>query len=183
MMHHLPTYCSASEMFTVNRVSNCAAVIRRFLDLCRDWVYLAMHWFVQLLTVIWSLCLESCRLHWMNMLCNVHFSGGWGWRSSPSLVNTNYQVSIYHALLSMDHCACVRVKRVWNKSLYIYIYNSVITCRQNIIKSSASAPLNPRDTRGTWGGGFRGSTIQKYREAVRLAPTWVHVCGFIWEWT
>ena len=33
MMHHLPTYCSASEMFTVNRVPNsdcpnCAAVIR-----------------------------------------------------------------------------------------------------------------------------------------------------------
>ena len=28
MMHHLPTYCSASEMITVNRVPNCAAVIR-----------------------------------------------------------------------------------------------------------------------------------------------------------
>ena len=27
MMHHLPTYCSASEMFTVNRVPNCAAVV------------------------------------------------------------------------------------------------------------------------------------------------------------
>ena len=26
MMHHLPTYCSTSEMFTVNRVPNCAAV-------------------------------------------------------------------------------------------------------------------------------------------------------------
>ena len=26
--------------------------------------------------------------------------------------------------------------------LYIYIYNSVLTCRQNIINSSASAPLN-----------------------------------------
>ena len=24
----------------------------------------------------------------------------------------------------------------------VYIYNSVLTCRQNIIKSSASAPLN-----------------------------------------
>ena len=30
-------------------------------------------------------------------------------------------------------------------------------------------------------GGFRGSTIQKYWEAVRLAPTLVHVCGFIWD--
>ena len=32
-------------------------------------------------------------------------------------------------------------------------------------------------------GGFRGSTIQTYGEAVQLAPTLVHVCGFIWEWT
>ena len=32
-------------------------------------------------------------------------------------------------------------------------------------------------------GGFRGSTIQKYGEVVRLAPTLVHVCGFIWKWT
>ena len=36
------------------------------------------------------------------------------------------------------------------------------------------------------GGGFRGSNIQKSGEAVkrldRLAPTLVHVCGFIWEW-
>ena len=31
-------------------------------------------------------------------------------------------------------------------------------------------------------GAFRGSTIQKSGE-VRLAPTLVHVCGFIWEWT
>ena len=36
---------------------------------------------------------------------------------------------------------------------------------------------------GTWGGGFRGSTIQTYGEAVRFAPTLVHVCGFVWEWT
>ena len=39
--------------------------------------------------------------------------------------------------------------------------------------------------RDTWG--FRGSNIQKSGEAVkrldRLAPTLVHVCGFIWEWT
>ena len=32
-------------------------------------------------------------------------------------------------------------------------------------------------------GSFRGSTIQKSGEAVRLAPTLVNVCGFIWEWT
>ena len=38
------------------------------------------------------------------------------------------------------------------------------------------------DTRGPLGG-FRGSTIQKSGEDVRLAPTLVHVCGFISEWT
>ena len=32
-------------------------------------------------------------------------------------------------------------------------------------------------------GGTWGSTIQKYWEAVRLPPTLVHVCGFIWECT
>ena len=32
-------------------------------------------------------------------------------------------------------------------------------------------------------GVLRGSTIQKYWEAVGLAPTLVHVCGLIWEWT
>ena len=32
-------------------------------------------------------------------------------------------------------------------------------------------------------GGYRGSTIQKSWEAVRLAQTLVHICGFIWEWT
>ena len=33
------------------------------------------------------------------------------------------------------------------------------------------------------GGGFRGSIIQKSGKALRLAPTLVHVCGFIWEYT
>ena len=44
----------------------------------------------------------------------------------------------------------------------------------------------PFETQGALGG-FRGSNIHKYGEAVkrldRLAPTLVHVCGFIWEWT
>ena len=42
--------------------------------------------------------------------------------------------------------------------------------------------IAPRDTRGAvWGGGgggFRGTTIKKSGEAVRLAPTLVHVCGY-----
>ncbi len=41
----------------------------------------------------------------------------------------------------------------------------------------------PLETQGGHLGGLRGSTIQKYWEAVRLASTLVHVCGFIWEWT
>ena len=40
--------------------------------------------------------------------------------------------------------------------------------------------IAPRDKRGHLGG-FRGSTIQKSWEAVRLAQTLVHACGFIWE--
>ncbi len=42
--------------------------------------------------------------------------------------------------------------------------------------------IAPRNIRGHLGG-FRGSQIQNYWEAVKLAPILVHVCGFIWEWT
>ena len=31
MMHNLPTYCSASEMFTVSRVADCTAVVRNLV--------------------------------------------------------------------------------------------------------------------------------------------------------
>ena len=40
----------------------------------------------------------------------------------------------------------------------------------------------PQDTRGHLGG-FRGSSIQKSGKAGPLAPTLVHVSGFIWKWT
>ena len=40
MLHDLPTYCSASEMFTVNGVADCKAVIRnlvhRFMTILRE---------------------------------------------------------------------------------------------------------------------------------------------------
>ena len=48
--------------------------------------------------------------------------------------------------------------------------------------------IAPRDTRGHLGGGggFRGLNNQWSGKAVkrldRLAPTLVHICGFIWEW-
>ena len=45
----------------------------------------------------------------------------------------------------------------------------------------------PFETQGGHLGGLVGQTLKKSGEAVkrldRLAPTLVHVCGFIWEWT
>ena len=45
----------------------------------------------------------------------------------------------------------------------------------------------PSIPQGLWGGGGRRSQIQKSGEAVkrlrRLAPNFVHVGGFVWEWT
>ena len=45
----------------------------------------------------------------------------------------------------------------------------------------------PLETRGgTWGGGFRGQHSKVWEScqtAGPMAPTVVHVCGFIWEWT
>ena len=44
----------------------------------------------------------------------------------------------------------------------------------------------PRETQGGHLGDFRGSNNQRSGRAVkrldRLAPTLVHICGFIWEW-
>ena len=44
----------------------------------------------------------------------------------------------------------------------------------------------PRETQGGHLGGFRGSNNQRSGKAVkrldRLAPTLIHICGFIWEW-
>ena len=39
----------------------------------------------------------------------------------------------------------------------------------------------PQYPGGIWR--VRGSQIQNSGEAIKLAPTLVHVCGFIWEWT
>ena len=76
MMPHLPTYCSASEMFTVNRVPNCAAVIRNLTFRLLSRLGLSM-----LNALVCSIIdsdlkfVSRIRLHWMNMLY-VHFSGG-----------------------------------------------------------------------------------------------------------
>ena len=75
MMHHLPTYCSASEMFTVNRVPNCAAVIRNLTY--RFMLRLSLSSNAMVCSIIDSDLKFQSRigLHWMNMLY-VHFSGG-----------------------------------------------------------------------------------------------------------
>ena len=44
----------------------------------------------------------------------------------------------------------------------------------------------PLETQGGHFGGFRGQTLKSWEAVKRLdqlAPTLVHVCGFIWEWT
>ena len=75
MKHHLPTYCSASEMFTVNRVPICAAVIRNLTFRFMSRLTLSNNALV--CSIIDSdLKFETrIRLHWMNMLY-VHSSGG-----------------------------------------------------------------------------------------------------------
>ena len=60
------------------------------------------------------------------------------------------------------------------------------TCADSSGNGYTSNKLPFIDTRGHLGG-FRGSNIQQSGEAVklmdRLAPTLVHVCGFIWDRT
>ena len=74
-MHHLPTYCSASLMFVVNRVPNCRAVIRN-----------RIHGFMKRLVsssnaLVLSAVTSDARYrskivrHWLKLLY-VHFDGG-----------------------------------------------------------------------------------------------------------
>ena len=75
MMHHLPTYCSASEMFTVNRVPNCAAVIRNLTFKFMSRLGLSSNALVCSIIDSDLKCVSRIRLHWMNMLY-IHFDGG-----------------------------------------------------------------------------------------------------------
>ena len=69
----MPTYCSASEMFTVNRVPNCAAVglITNLTFRFMSRLSLSNNALVCSIRPIDSdLKFQSrIRLHWMNMLC------------------------------------------------------------------------------------------------------------------
>ena len=75
MMHHLPTYCSASEMFTVNRVPNCAAVIRNLTFKFMSGLGLSSNALVCSIIDSDLKFVSRIRLHWMNMLY-IHFDGG-----------------------------------------------------------------------------------------------------------
>ena len=68
MMHHLPTYCSASEMFTVNRVPNCAAVIRNLTFKFMSRMGLSSNALVCSIIDSDLKFVSRIRLHWMNML-------------------------------------------------------------------------------------------------------------------
>ena len=74
-MHHLPTYCSASLMFVVNRVPNCRAVIR-------NRIYGFMKRLVSssnalVLSAVTSDARYRSKIvrHWLKLLY-VHFDGG-----------------------------------------------------------------------------------------------------------
>ena len=73
--HHLPTYCSASLMFVVNRVPNCRAVIR-------NRIYGFMKRLVSssnalVLSAVTSDARYRSKIvrHWLKLLY-VHFDGG-----------------------------------------------------------------------------------------------------------
>ena len=68
MMHHFPTYCSASEMFTVNRVSKCAAVIRNLTFRCMSRLGLSSNALVCSIIDSDVKMVSRIRLHWMNTL-------------------------------------------------------------------------------------------------------------------
>ena len=74
-MHHLPTYCSASLMFVVNRVPNCRAVIRN--RIYGSMKRLASSSNALVLSAVTSDARYRSKIvhHWLKLLY-VHFDGG-----------------------------------------------------------------------------------------------------------
>ena len=75
-MHHLPTYCSASLMFVVNRVPNCRAVIRnRIYGFMKSLVSSSN---ALVLSAVTSDTRFRSRIvrHWLKSLY-IHFDGAW----------------------------------------------------------------------------------------------------------
>ena len=75
MMHHLPTYCRAIEMFPVNRVPNCSAVIRNLTFKFMSRLGLSSNALVCSIIDSDLKFVSRIRLHCMNMLY-IHFDGG-----------------------------------------------------------------------------------------------------------
>ena len=75
MMHNLPTYCSASEMFTVNRVADCKAVIRNLVHRFMMRLTISKHLLVRSILSSDLLCSSRIRRHWARLLY-VHYHGG-----------------------------------------------------------------------------------------------------------
>ena len=77
MLHNLLTYCSgsASEMFTVNRVAECKAVIRNLVHRFMARLTISKHLLVRSILssdLVWS---SRIRRHWA-ILLYVHYHGG-----------------------------------------------------------------------------------------------------------
>ena len=76
IMHNLPEHCSASEMFTVNRVADCKAVIRNLVHR-----FMMRYTISKLLLLVRSIlssdlvCSSRIRRHWA-ILLYVHYHGG-----------------------------------------------------------------------------------------------------------
>ena len=75
MMHNLPTYCSASEMFTVNRVADCKAVIRNLVHRFMMRLAISNHLLVRSILSSDLVCSSRIRRHWARLLY-VHYHGG-----------------------------------------------------------------------------------------------------------
>ena len=75
MMHNLPTYCSASEMFTVNRVADCKAVIRNLVHRFMMRLMISKHLLVCSILSSDLVCSSRIRRHWARLLY-VHYHGG-----------------------------------------------------------------------------------------------------------
>ena len=75
MMHNLPTYCSASEMFTVNRVADCKAVIRNLVHRFMMRLTISKQLFVRSILSSDLVCSSRIMRHWARLLY-VHYHGG-----------------------------------------------------------------------------------------------------------
>ena len=75
MMHTLPTYCSASEMFTVNRVGDCKAVIKNLVHRFMMRLTISKHLLVRSIFSSDLVCSSRIRRQWARVLY-VHYHGG-----------------------------------------------------------------------------------------------------------